>query len=91
MSTNIAKNHFALIFVRIGFFPIVVIFTLRCFAEIIEDLSDILCLFRSSRVRRFIGMLEDIHAQIRDFGPLDLADVDIKTPDARVRVHVLAR
>ncbi len=86
-----AKSHFALITVRIGFFPFVVFFPLRCLAEVIEGLSDILCLFKGARVQWLLALLENIFAQVREFGPLDLADIDIKSPDASVRVRVLVR
>jgi hypothetical protein len=86
-----AKSRFALITVRIGFFPFVVFFPLRCLAEVVEGLSDILCLFKGKRVQWLIALLENVLAQTRDFGPLDLADVDVKTPDASVRVRVLMR
>lgn len=86
-----AKSHFALITVRIGFFPFVVFFPLRCLAEVIEGLSDILCLFKHARVQWLIALLENVFAQVRDYGPLDLADVDVKSPDASVRVRVLVR
>ena len=86
-----AKSHFALITVRIGFFPFVVFFPLRCLAEVIEGFSDILCLVKNQRVITVIAMLEYVYAQIREYGPLDLADIDIKSPDAHVRVRVLMR
>jgi hypothetical protein len=86
-----AKCHFALITVRIGLFPLVIFFPLRCLAEVIEGFSDILCLVKNQRVFTVIAMLEYVYAQIREYGPLDLADIDIKSPDANVRVRVLMR
>ena len=86
-----AKSHFALITVRIGFFPLVIFLPLRCLAEVIEGFSDILCLFKGERVQWLTALLENIFAQVREYGPLDLADIDVKTPDASVRVRVLMR
>lgn len=85
------KSHFALITVRIGFFPFVVFFPLRCLAEVVEGLSDILCLFKGARVQWLIALLENVFAQIRDFGAFDLADVKVKSPGTSVRVRVLVR
>ena len=86
-----AKSRFALITVRIGCFPFVIFFPLRCLAEIVEGLSDILCLCKGARVQWLLALLENVFAQVRDFGPLDFADIDVKTPEASVRVRVLVR
>jgi hypothetical protein len=98
MSTDIAQrsqrfptNYFVLVSVRVWAFPFVIFLPLRCFAEIIEGLSDILCLFKRTKAGQFMGMLEDIQAQIRTFGPLDLADVDVSSREAHVRVRLLMR
>ena len=88
---TVKKCRYALISVRIGFFPLIIFFPLRCLAEIVEGFSDVLCLFKSMRVYAVIEMLEYIYALVREYGPLDLADIDIKSPEARVRVRLLVR
>lgn len=91
MSTR--KNSLVIATVRIGFFPIVVIFPFRCLAEVIEGLSDLLSLFQfaSQKVQSAMSFLEQIIAQIKEYGPLDLADVDVQSPEANVRVKLLLR
>jgi hypothetical protein len=91
MSTR--KNSLVIATVRIGFFPIVVIFPFRCLAEVIEGLSDLLSLFQfaSQKVQSAMSFLEQLIAQIKEYGPLDLADVDVQSPEANVRVRLLLR
>jgi hypothetical protein len=91
MSTR--KNSLVIATVRIGFFPIVVIFPFRCLAEAIEGLSDLLSLFQfaSQKVQSAMSFLEQVIAQIKEYGPLDLADVDVQSPEANVRVRLLLR
>jgi hypothetical protein len=86
-----AKSHFVLITVRVWAWPFAVCLPLRCIAEIIEGLSDILCLCSRTKAGQFIAMLEDMLAQIRAFGPLDVADIDVRSREGRVRVRVLTR
>lgn len=64
---------------------------LRCFAEIIEGLSDLLCLFKRTKAGQFLAMLENIQEQVRDFGSVDLADVDVSSRGMRVRIRLLVR
>lgn len=91
MSTK--KNSFAVALVFIGWFPIVILLPLRCMAEVIEGYADILCLFRfaSKKVWGAVTFLENIAALVRNYGPLDLANVDINTPDAKVHIRLLLR
>ena len=86
-----AKSRFVLITVRIGFFPFFVCFPLRCLSEIIEGLSDNMCLYKNAYVVGILNFLESTFAQIRDAGPLDIVDVDVKSPDERVVVRILTR
>ena len=74
---------------RIGWFPFIVVFPLRCFAEVIEGYADILCLFRfvSNKVWAGITFLENLVALIRDYGPLDLVNVDVQSPEGSGRVR----
>jgi hypothetical protein len=85
------NNYFVLVYVRVWTFPLVIFLPLRCFAEIIEGLSDILCLFKRMKAGQFVAMIEDIQAQIRTFGPLDLADIDVSSRESHVRVRLLMR
>jgi hypothetical protein len=97
MSTDCApgsrrlRNYFVLVYVRIRFVPFIIFLPLRCFAEIIEGLSDLLCLFKRTKAGQFMATLEDIQTQIRTFGPLDLADVNVSSRGTRVRVRLLVR
>lgn len=90
-SGGFAKSRLVLVTARIGFFPFAVFFPLRCLGEVIEGFSDILCLFKRQRVYEVVAMLENIHAQIRESGPLDLADIDVKSSNMRVNVRLLMR
>ncbi len=91
MSTR--KNSLVIASVRIGFFPIIVIFPFRCLAEVIEGLSDLLSLFQfaSQKIQSTMSALEQLVSQIKEYGPLDLADVDVRSPQANVRVRFLLR
>ena len=86
-----AKNHFVLITVRIKSFPFVVLLPLRCISEVVEGVSDLYCLFKHKKIGPYIAMFDDILAQIRDYGPLDLADIDVKSHESHVRVCLLMR
>jgi len=85
------RNYFILVYGRVGFVPIVIFLPLRCFAEIIEGLSDLLCLFKRTKAGRSMATLESIQAQIRAFGPLDLADVNVSSHGKRVHIRLLVR
>ena len=90
---SIRKNSLVIATVRIGFFPIIVIFPFRCLAEVIEGIADLLSLFQiaSSKVQTAMTFLEQLIAQIKAYGPLDLADVDVRSSDVSVRVRLLLR
>lgn len=89
---SIRKSHFALMSVRIKKFPIFILFPLRCLSEVIEGAQDILCLFRvSNKAYTALSAVEAALMLLRDYGPLDFVDVDIKNPDARVKVKILMR
>ena len=85
------RNYFILVYGRVGFVPLVIFLPLRCFAEIIEGLSDLICLFKRTKAGRFMATLESIHAQVRAFGPLDLADVNVSSRGKRVRIRLIVR
>lgn len=90
---SIRKNSLIIATVRIGFFPIIVVFPYRCLAEVIEGIADLLSLFRftSVKVQAAMTSLEQLIEQIRAYGPLDLADVDVRSKDANVRIRLLLR
>lgn len=78
---------------RIGWFPVFLIIPFRCFSEILEGFSDILCLFRgiSAKVYAAMDIAKNALMLVQSYGPLDLVDVDIKSPDERVKVKILLR
>ena len=90
---SIRKNSLVIATFRIGFFPFIVIFPFRCLAEVIEGTSDLLSLFRftSKKIQWAITLLEQLIAQIRDYGPLDLLNIDVRSKDANVRIRLLLR
>ncbi len=90
---SIRKNSLVIATVRIGFFPIIVLFPFRCLAEVIEGIADLLSLFRftSAKVQAVMTSLEQLIAQIKAYGPLDLADVNVRSKDTSVRVRLLLR
>ena len=90
-SRRLPRSHFALVCGRIGFVPFIVFLPFRCFAEIIEGLSDLLCLFKRTKAGQFLAMLENIQEQVRDFGSVDLADVHVSSRGMRVRIRLLVR
>ena len=91
MSTR--RNRFVLITLRIGFFVLPVILPMRCMHEVVEGFSDFLSLFRwcSKKARGHLRIVESALLLIKDHGPLDLANVDVKSPDARVKIKILTR
>lgn len=91
MSTR--KCAFVILSARIKKFPIFIVFPLRCISEVIEGAQDLMCLFRnvSKRAYAAIAAVESGLMLVRDYGPLDFVDVDVKNPDARVTVKILLR
>ena len=78
---------------RIGFFPIKIVFPLRCLDEVVEGVCDILSLFRwvSRKALAAVAVIEAAFTALRAQGPFDLVDVDVKSPDARVKIKILLR
>jgi hypothetical protein len=91
MSTR--KNRLVLLYLRIKKFPFFMLFPLRCLGEVLDGAIDILCLFRRFKTRAVAGieMAEAAVGVLKSAGPLDLADIDIKSSEARVRVKILLR
>jgi len=90
---SIKKNSHVIVTLHIGWFPFFIVFPLRCFAEVVEGYADILCLFRcvSKKVWAGITFLENLVILIRNYGPLDLANVDVRSPEGNVRIRFLLR
>lgn len=91
MSTKKAK--FVLISVRIGWFPFFLLVPFRCVNEVLEGFMDIMSLFRRIGGKVFAGMYaaENMLMLVQNYGDLDIVDVDVKSPEARVKVKVLMR
>ena len=79
--------------VRIKRFPIFILLPLRCVSEVIEGAMDILCLFKkvSRKACAALFAVESALMLIRDYGPLDIVDVNVTSPEARIKVKILLR
>jgi hypothetical protein len=84
---------FVLLSVRIHWFPIYLIVPFRCVNEVLEGFTDIMSLFRRVSGKVFAGLYaaENLLMLVQSYGSLDLVDVDVKSPEARVKVKVLLR
>lgn len=91
MSTK--KNRYLLLRLRIGFFRLTIFMPLRCLQEVVEGFGDFLSLFRwiDKRPYGFLTVAEGALDSLKDYGPLDLVNVDVKSPDARVKIKILMR
>lgn len=78
---------------RIGWFPFFMIVPFRCASEVLEGFTDILCLFRgvSRKIFAYLDIAENALMLVQGYGPLDLVDVDVKSPEARVKIKVFLR
>ena len=78
---------------RIKAFPLLIAFPLRCLSEVTEGFSDLLCLFRRPAKKAFVGLstVDNAIAMLRDYGPLDLVDVDSGDKEAHVKFKLLLR
>lgn len=87
------KAKLVLLTIRIGWFPIFMIVPFRCVNEVLEGFSDILSLLRRVGGRVFAGLYaaENMLMLIQSYGSLDLVDVDVKSPAARITVKILLR
>lgn len=91
MSTRKAK--LVLVSVRIHWFPIFLIVPFRCVSEVLEGLTDLASLFRRVNGKMFgwLYAAENMLMAVQSYGSLDLVDVDVKVPEARIKVKVLMR
>ena len=91
MSTR--KSSFAIVSVRIKRFPLFIIMPLRCLSEVVEGAMDILCLFKriGKKAYNAVYAIESALMLVKDFGSLDIINVDITSPDARVKIKILLR
>ncbi len=87
------KASLVLISVRIKWFPIFLIVPFRCVNEVLEGIMDIMSLFRRISGKIFAGLYaaENMIMLVQSYGSLDFVDVDVKSPEARVKVKVLLR
>jgi hypothetical protein len=71
----------------------IIIFPLRCFNEIVEGFCDILCLFKriSEKACAHLSAIEAALLLVKNYGPLDLVNVNVTSPNARVKVKLLLR
>ncbi len=78
---------------RIKAFPLFVAFPFRCISEVTEGFSDLLCLFKhaSSKAWAALSAADDAVAVLRNYGPLDVADIDAGNKDGRVKIKLLLR
>ena len=90
---SIKKNRFVLVTTRIGFFTLPIVLPMRCAHEIVEGFMDFLSLFRwcSGKAYGYLQIAESALLLVKDYGPLDLVDVDVTSPDARVKIKILTR
>ncbi len=82
-----------LISVRIKWLPLFLIVPFRCVNEVLEGFTDIMSPFRRICRKVFAGLYaaENMMMLVQSYGSLDLVDVDVKSPEARVKVKVLLR
>ena len=91
MSTR--KNRFMLVTVRIGFFTLPIVLPMRCAHEVVEGFMDIVSLFRwcGGKIYGYLKMAESALLLVKDYGPLDLVDVKVSSPDEHVKIKILTR
>ncbi len=82
-----------LISMRIKAFRMYLALPLRCLSEVTEGFSDLLCLFKGASRKGFAGLsaADDAIAMLRDYGPLDLVDVDAGSKEGSVKVKLQLR
>ena len=87
------KNRFVLITMRIGFFVLPIILPMRCAHEVVEGFMDFLSLFRwaGGKAWGYLKMAESALLIVKDYGPLDLVNVDVSSPEERVKIKILTR
>jgi hypothetical protein len=88
MSTR--KAALVMFSLRIKRFPLRIAMPLRCLAEVTEGFTDLLCLF-GKKASAGISVADDALAMLRDYGPLDLVDVDAGSKSEHVKVRLLLR
>lgn len=91
MSTK--KNRFVVVSLRIGRFALPILLPLRCAHEIIEGFGDFTSLFKRISKKPHMGIhaAEAALLAVKEHGPLDLIDIDVTSPDARVKIKILMR
>ena len=91
MSTRQAR--FVLITMRIKCFVLPIILPMRCLHEVVEGFSDFISLFRwcGGKIFGYLKIAESALLMVKDYGSLDLVNVDVKSPEAHVKIKVLTR
>lgn len=88
------KNRLVMITIRIKLFALPIILPIRCAHEVIEGFMDFLSLFRWAGRKAYdmLSIAEAALLVVKDYGPLDLVDVDVKShADGRVKVKIITR
>lgn len=92
------KTRLVLIYFRIAFIPIPMIFPMRCMHEIIEGYQDFLAPFKRlfKKADGYLKLAEDAMMIVKNYEPLDLVDVNVKSRDKngkkeRVVVKIVTR
>ena len=80
-------------YIRIKKFPVFMLVPFRCVHEVLEGFMDILCLFKriSKKAYSCIYSAEAVLMAVQSYGRLDIVNVDVKSPDAVVKVKILLR
>ena len=76
---------------RIGWVRIPILLPLRCLEEVVEGICDILSLFHIKKAIAAVSVVDTALMLLRTHGPLDLVDVDVKSPESRVKIRILLR
>jgi len=92
------KTRFVLIYFRIAFFALPIVLPMRCLHEIIEGYQDLLAPFRKlfKKADGYLKLAEGSMQLIKDYEPLDLIDIDVKSKDndgkkERVVIKIVTR
>ncbi len=93
MSTK--KNHFILLLVKVKWLTIPMAVPLYVADELIEGISDFFALFRHIQALHWfdlaIALTRDGLRIIRRYGPIDLADIRVKSEKGFVKIMMLLR
>lgn len=82
-----------LLSMRIKAFRMYIALPMRCLSEVTEGFSDLMCLFKGVSRKGFAALsaADDAIAMLRNFGPLDVLDVDAGSKEGSVKVKLQLR